>query len=200
MRGSTGLPEHEVVPSAGPAARDQSADVDGNERGALMIFCCTKTCRSHGHPEIRVACEEVFQEDAALLLQGFEQEVAHGVVYKDGETIQIGWMICRFALLTDGTLELREPDFTSFPIQFVDTVSRTFAHVVGQREAHASVGLAWDTTPAQNSICDSALICDRVFSAEAFMMVREVPKGNDSGWFLGHHPGLLQGGWIHRLP
>lgn len=152
-----------------------------------MIFACTKHCHEYDHPEIRISYDEHLglQHEAEEFLAGLEREVSKGVVFKAGESIQIGWMMCDFFPLGDGTLELREPDFKSFPIQVVDSMTLTLKHLIRQRESLASIGLCWSQSDIHNSIYDSALVCDRLFSSEDFMMVRNTPKGNDSGWFIG---------------
>lgn len=152
-----------------------------------MIFARTQRCREYGHPEVRLSFDEtvVEAERASELLKSIEEEVSRGVRYKSGQSLQVGWSIVEFVDMSDGTLELQEPDFRSFPIRYVDSMTRTLTYLSAQNAALASIGASLEDQESCPTLYDSALLCDRAFKSRSFMMERRPPAGNDSGWFIG---------------
>ena len=145
----------------------------------------TRTREKHNQPEITVDCVDAAFLAPGLqwLLQWIESETANGRQYLPEQTVQIGWSILEVRKRTDGTLALFEPDFRSFPIQFVDSVSSTLLHLLLQKSVTESVGLEREL--AFPRLWDSVITCSEFGSTDGFIMSRVAPKGPDSGWFLG---------------
>ena len=83
-----------------------------SERSRTSSVYATTDCKRCNHPEfqIRVSNNAMLAEDISCLLRFFEQRVAHGVKFRSGESLQVGWM---FTMLEDGPegfLRVLEPD------------------------------------------------------------------------------------------
>ncbi|MDR6535286.1 hypothetical protein J2739_001046 [Variovorax soli] len=83
-----------------------------SERSRTSSVYATTDCKRCNHPEfqIRVSNNAMLAEDISCLLRFFEQRVAHGMKFRSGESLQVGWM---FTMLEDGPegfLRVLEPD------------------------------------------------------------------------------------------
>jgi hypothetical protein len=146
----------------------------------------TTSCHRFQHPEFRITFDPsvVIQPDVQGLLQLLQDAVARGERFADGETFQVGWMFTTIRRNEEGTLSILEPDFTrQIPIAWIDSVTHTLRHLRVQKDVCESVlSSEFLSFP---SICQSAIICNRLRDGDSFMMSREKPSETDSGWFCG---------------
>lgn len=145
----------------------------------------TNGCKNFGHPEICVSYESgaVADVDVAWLLGWIEAQVAAGTVFRNGQTVQIGWMITRLHAEENGDLALHEPDMVSNPAVFVDSISATLSHLRLQKAVAESYGLVaamMFPSPRQ-----SVVVCNRFDGSSGFFMERTTPDVVGSGWFMG---------------
>jgi hypothetical protein len=157
----------------------------------------TSECLLYDHPEFAVE----WSGDATLkpwltrFLEWLENEVATGTRFETGEIVQFGWSFLKVTPRLDGTLALFEPDFTSMPAAFVDSVSNTLLHTMLQRFAANSL----DLTSAMEipSLRQSCIVCSRLSQQEGVILDRARPSDEqDSGWFFG----CTQPGHDHNDP
>ena len=71
-----------------------------------------------------------------------ESEVSGGRRFLPEQTVQVGWSVLEIRQRNDGALGFLEPDFRSIPVRFVDSVSNTLLHLLVQKSAAESLGLA----------------------------------------------------------
>jgi hypothetical protein len=146
----------------------------------------TTTCGRSGHPEFRIAYDPsviVVADDAEWFLRWLQESVNEGAKYKTGQTCQVGWMVTQVRQHESGDFTLWEPDMRSFPIEWVDGVTSTLAHLRVQKDVIESVLGADDLSFP--SLLQSAIICTRLGQDGGVVMERADPDGNDSGWFCG---------------
>jgi hypothetical protein len=149
------------------------------------VRASTTTRQKLNQPEITVECDDAGFLSPSLqwLLRWIESETAKGRQYLPEQTVQIGWSILEIRQRADGTLGLFEPDFRTFPVQFVDSVSNTLLHMFLHKSVTESVGLEREL--AIPRLQDSAITCREFGSTDGFIMSRVASKGPHSGWFLG---------------
>jgi hypothetical protein len=125
----------------------------------------------------------VLDPDARELADWIDQRSASGEEFRDGHTVQIGWMVTRLRAV-EGGLIVMEPDFRSFPVQWVDSVERTLMDQRRQVYALDSVGI--DRLKADfPSLSQSAIACSRFAAGGDWMASRTPAKDRDSGCFFG---------------
>jgi hypothetical protein len=113
-----------------------------------------------------------------------ESAVARGERFSDGQTCQVGWMIFQVRAEKEGSLSLWEPDMRQMPIIWVESVSRTLAHLRLQKDVCESVLTADDVSFP--SLGQSAIICTQLGQTTDVVMERTAPSHeSDSGWFCG---------------
>lgn len=135
---------------------------------------------AYGHPDIVVSVDPEFDVGTEWLLGFFESEVRRGVVFKSGQTVQIGWMVSMLKGNRDGDLEVWEPGFDAMPINWVRGVNKTLRHLLLQREVCAQLGVE----PDFPSLRQSGVVSASYGTGGSFVMARQEPSGNDSGWVL----------------
>jgi hypothetical protein len=145
----------------------------------------TSHCKQHKHPEFsfRIDPKKGLREDANWLVGYLEQNVASGERYMDGETVQIGWIVNLLKKRKDGTFGVLEPDFESFPINWVDSVTDTLAQFRMQNDVAESFGLNPIEFPSIRQSC--VLGTDVVAGDVNLVLERTEPNEDDSGWFIG---------------
>lgn len=143
-------------------------------------------CRTNDQPDFVLTYDpkSVLDRDVHFLKQSIESSVASGIRYRPGETLQIGWVITQIQLRSNGFLALREPDFVSVPIQWIESVTRTLRHLRLQKDVAESLDMVKRIDFP--SLSDSAIIATEVpANCPRYFMSRCEKKGADSGWFLG---------------
>lgn len=145
----------------------------------------TANCHTHGHPEISLFCPEnpSLKPGLAWLFNWIETEVARGRRFLPEQNVQIGWMLLQVRQRTDGTLGFFEPDMSSFPIVYVDSVSNTLWHLLLQKSVAESLGVGEELSlpPLQNY----GIACTEFGATAGFVMSRVLEKGGNTGWFFG---------------
>jgi hypothetical protein len=155
-------------------------------QGTLMIVMRTTSCSLHGHPEFQINYDPAIVKvkgDARWLVDWLEEAVARGERFTHGQTVQVGWGIAQVHAISDGALELQEPDMQQFPIAWAASVSQTLAHLRQQKDVCESVLTGNDLLFP--SMLQSAIICTQLGKTREIVMERQVPSGSDSGWFCG---------------
>lgn len=142
----------------------------------------TLHCSRVAHPEIVIQFDEpmVITSDARAFVTGLEEEVLSGRRFKDGETLQVGWSLALFRAAQPDVLAVWEPDMESFPMRFVDSVSRTLMHLRLQRDVAESLSLS----PRFPSMRESGMRCSWAHEPSSLVMERFEPEGASSGWFI----------------
>jgi len=142
----------------------------------------------NGHPNVVIWLDSAFDVGADWILGYFENEVRRGVVFRAGETVQIGWILVMLKSDERGDLEIWEPQFDSMPIKWIRGANSTSRHLTLQKEVCAQLGVE----PYYPSLRQSGIIgADFLHNTEGFHMTREVPAGTDSGWIF-RRPGSTE--------
>jgi len=110
--------------------------------------------------------------------------VADGSRYVPGQTLQVGWIINRIQETQDGLLTPCEPDFSSLPIAWDESVTTTLSHLRLQKDTCSSFGIEVLHFP---SMLQSGLVgVDVISGLDGIVMERlDATDDTDSGWFLG---------------
>jgi hypothetical protein len=146
----------------------------------------TSECLLYDHPEFAVewSGDDALKPWLNNFLGWLEGEVATGTQFEPGEIVQFGWSFLKATPRPDGTLALFEPDFTSMPVAFVDSVSNTLFHTMLQRFAADSLDLT--TAIEIPSLRQSCIVCSRFGPEQDVLLDRARPSNEqDSGWFFG---------------
>jgi hypothetical protein len=147
------------------------------------IVYVTEGCSKYKHPEIMFEVGEGVPEvDALHFKTTLEGMVASGSRFKAGQTLQLAWMILRFAEADKGRLSLQEPDLKGMPIQYVNGVTRALRFMRAQRDTADSFGLTEQMTLA--TLMDVILVPDDPDKIKIAQLHREAPEVPMSGWFL----------------
>ena len=148
---------------------------------ASILQRVTTQCGAHGHPEISLRCDGsiVPEEDLDWFARNLEEMVAGGEKFKAGDTIKIGWIMARFKA-ADGLLALEEPDFKSFPIVWIDGITRTLADLRRQKDVVES--LEGDMEPIFPAVDEAGCVCDRYTGGRPLVIQRDPPQDSFSGW------------------
>jgi hypothetical protein len=78
---------------------------------------------------------------------------------------------------------LREPDFQSIPIAFVDSLTRTFQIQIEQRRVAEACSPELIADPPK--LINSAFVCGEFWDADGAVLFRQTPSANFSGWACG---------------
>lgn len=139
----------------------------------------THSHQINSHPIISFTLDDDFSLDPRWLLTFFEAEIQKGRQFADNETVQIGWMIVKFQSNTSGDLEIWEPQFDSFPIQWIKGANNTFRHLILQK----SVCEQFACEPDFPSLEQAGIVSPRfLVHQDGFSMSRDQPANSDSGW------------------
>jgi hypothetical protein len=144
----------------------------------------TTQCSQHGQPEISFSCDETLASIGGdILLRYFEKSAASGSVFKAGQTVQFGFMLLELRAHADGTLRVYEPDLKSFPLAYVDSVSRTL--LISAKQKYVCESFSPPEEMILPRLQDSVILCNRMERQLAYFFSRSEPGDSDSGWFLG---------------
>src|SRR5450830_2019025 len=116
------------------------------------------------------------------LIEHFENSVKSGKVFKTGETIDIGWGRLKLLENETGDLVVHEPSFFDMPIKWVAGASRSYSHLMLQRQ----VCLELDVVPDFASLMQAGVIFEfMMVNRGDFRMDRHDGDGKgNSGWAL----------------
>jgi hypothetical protein len=145
----------------------------------------TKRCSHFGAREFRFSVDDsqVMRTDVNWFLQTLEDRVAVGERFASDETIQVGWGLLKVRANADNSLQLLEPNYTSMPIEWVDSVTKTIAHLRLQKDVVESY---FEPDDAEfPSLRHHSLVCSKLQDAERLLMDRTAATVPDSGWFIG---------------
>jgi hypothetical protein len=148
----------------------------------------TKTCKALGHPEIGFRCDKtaIPPQDAEWLVSLLERQVAGGAIYRDGETLQVGWMINRFVGAAGGELRLNEPDMKNVLVTIVDSMTLTLKHLRAQKDVYESCSLK---KPILFPSIQHRIVVHRSYvTLQNLFLGRDAPHDDDSGWVLQSVP------------
>ncbi len=150
----------------------------------------TTQCSAFAHPDFVVSCDDTIpQGDIKLLTSFLEQSVQAGTRFIEGDLITFGSMLFRVARSED-FLTLEEPDLESFPIEWIQGVTRSMQLMRQQRDIADSVGLGDEIDPP--SIRSSLLVgADLESYDEDVLLERLDSVASDSGWFVGRRNTVL---------
>ncbi|MEO0795940.1 MAG: hypothetical protein AAFX93_12295 [Verrucomicrobiota bacterium] len=130
-------------------------------------------------PDIVCKLGENAHFDPIWLRQYFDECISQGTVFKDNETIQVGWGI--LMLRDNGRNELiaHEPDFVSMPIQWMDSVTNTIRFLSLQRSVCDLIDAGLEV-PSLRQAC----VCRNFSKSSEISLKREPDEENYSGWVL----------------
>lgn len=156
----------------------------GVSQGALGATYTTTQCGKFNHPEIEfsVSSKAAPEADIQHMVASLEHMVASGSRFKDGETLQLGWMVTRFARGPGGKLKLTEPDMKKVPIRFVESLDSTLKHLRSQKDSVESVMPA--TALNFPRLDQSVVVHVNYKKATPVALQRLEPQEQDSGWWL----------------
>jgi ribosomal protein L7/L12 len=146
--------------------------------------CATKRCRALGHPEFLLEDPEgrAAPSDLAWFADYLERCVAGGGRFQPGNTIGLGAAELRIVDRGQGWLAFEEPD-GMLPMAWTSGVGRSLAELALQRFVAESVALLDRLTfPAPRQL---VLTCDRVWTSTDYVLFREAPTAEATGWFVG---------------
>lgn len=148
-----------------------------------MLFKTNGCSRFLGH-ELAFNCDigPVPQPDVDWFIKHLERSVAGGTVFKDGQTMQLGWMLTRFERKPDGLLHILEPDMKSMPIEFVDSVTTTLKDF--RRQQDVVLSCAIEGGPQYPTLQSAIAVSGNYDSARRYFMGRDEPENSFSGWFF----------------
>jgi len=143
----------------------------------------TTRCSRHGQPEFQFSvAKRIPEQDVKWLVKTLEDWVEGGERFKDGETVQVGWMMLKLEKAGPQTLRLLEPDMKSFPIRFVDSVTATLAALRSQKDAIESI--APQPPIAFPQVGHAVFVHPKFKNAKDLLLMRGRPQGNASGWIV----------------
>ena len=145
----------------------------------------TTRCRQFAQPEFRFKVDRssVLAVDVDWLVTTLEKWVADGERFQNGETIQVGWGLLKVRSNSDGTASLLEPDYTSMPIEWLDTLTQTLIDLRTQKDVCESY-FAPEAADFP-SLRSSCIVCSGLEDAPRVVMERMAASPPDSGWFIG---------------
>jgi hypothetical protein len=144
----------------------------------------TQRCKDYRHPEIRFeVSDDTPVEDAQWLIATLENMVSQGSKFRAGETIQFGWMVNRFEGAKGGTLRLLEPPmWSTAPADYQPSMTNTLYYLRRQKDTVES--LEGGLPIVFPSMLQNALVHKDYSTLRTLTILREAPKGADSGWRL----------------
>ena len=147
------------------------------------------------HPNIVVLIDTNLEFAISSLQSYFEDQIRRGVVFRAGETVQIGWMIVMLKENLEGDLEVWEPRFGTVPIMWEQGVTKTYSQLVIQKTVCERIGVE----PLFPSLMQSAVASLEFTSGRSFRMYRAETAGTDSGWMLISDGSAGEGGTLSSL-
>lgn len=132
------------------------------------------------HPDIVVSMPSGPESGAKSIMAYFAGEVRQGVVFKPGETVQMGWMMLMLKATENGELDVWEPQFGVVPIVWERGASKTYRQLIAQKSVAEQLGVE----PSFPSFRQSAVISSDFIESKNFAMSRDRPAGTDSGWLF----------------
>lgn len=124
--------------------------------------------------EIQTDAEEL----ARPIIAYFEEQAQAGVRFRDGQTVELGWLLLLLRQADDNQLELFEPDFDCFPIRWFRGVNNAVRHLHLQRAVCALFGC----DPLFPTIIQAGIVSPKFFECRNYTISRDTPAGSDSGW------------------
>lgn len=133
----------------------------------------------HGHPDVVVAFEPGFQDDAVWLLDHLESQIRQGKKFGADSTLRVGWSLVTLMDNGRGALDVWEPKLDQIPIVWTPGIANTFRVLNIQLEVCKQLGADPDFASLQQSgdVSPSFLA-----QPDAFRMAREQGEGSYSGW------------------
>lgn len=152
----------------------------------LSLMIRTSHCAEFDHPEFSLFYDvpPVMDPWIQWLVSFLEQDIAGGAQYRPGETLEVGWLRTQIAEHENGDMTVLEPDFTSLPLAWTPSVTRTLTHLFFQKYVTESVNLEMQFP----NFLQTAIFCNRFGYNDQFIMSRAEPSHEnemDSGWFIG---------------
>ncbi|GHU30649.1 hypothetical protein FACS1894172_04280 [Spirochaetia bacterium] len=135
------------------------------------------------HKNILVKYSQVIKEDIDWFSNTIKRMISNGSIFKNNETMQIGWNFIIFSDLDENTLTLKELDMTGVPQQFSYSIDNTLFHLRLQKDTLES--FMDNNNLLFPSLRQSAIICTNFYQTSEFFLNRSNSKINDSGWFFG---------------
>ncbi|MDX9724672.1 MAG: hypothetical protein RBU37_28240, partial [Myxococcota bacterium] len=91
----------------------------------------TQRCTEHGHPEFLLRYEKlgVSANDIDWLKSYLERRIAMGLEVDAGDLLTIGWLGLRVIAVGEGLLGLEEPDMTTYPVTWQESVTFSLQHL-----------------------------------------------------------------------
>jgi len=130
---------------------------------------------------INITDNTIPSNDVTAVLRGLEHQIKGGTRFKDGETLQLGFMVNQFSLMDDGRLRLEEPDMKSVPVKFLPTMNYTFKTLRAQKDIVESIG---STQLSYPSVQQAIAIHKDFKTASAVLLERVAPEESQSGWWV----------------
>lgn len=142
----------------------------------------TTACSAHGHPEVTLTLAErvPVPNIENTLLRYFESQVARGVVFSAGQTIDFVGLLLKLVARDDGTLGVSERDDD----RWVESVHGSLMQAYCRIEVARSFALAPEPPPAGST----AIVCSRLDDSKRAIMCKRAepsPGTRDSGWYIG---------------
>lgn len=153
---------------------------------SVMIMTTTK-CAQFRHPEFFLEANESQVPDVHLtrIVQTLEGMVAHGSVFKPGQTYQVGWMLTLVQSHDASRLTLHEPDMQAMPMRWIPGITETLRQMMVQLYTLDSFSLRQEINVP--SVLQSLIACTQ-YTDPSFFMERGAPSAKnkaDTGWFVG---------------
>lgn len=149
-----------------------------------------------GHPEILLAHKGAPEALVGWLKGHFLAAVRAGHRFAPGQPVQIGWMMLDVRAEEDGRLALWEPDFSALPIAWMRGVDRTLQQHSVQQAVCDAIGAA----PVFPELRDGSVVsAGFAEDPSRFLMLREAPRENSSGWQFKRLQETAKDGTRHSL-
>ena len=149
-----------------------------------MLEIRSTGCGKYHHAEFRLRLDTgtAVERDARELVACIEREVAGGRAFKEGDLFQCGWLNLRFRKIAPDLMAAEEPDLTSIPTGYEDSVTNALGHLHWQRMCASAVGIQESlNAPVMTHM---AAICPKLQREGSFFMERHTPTAEDSGWII----------------
>src|SRR5256885_11097866 len=96
-----------------------------------MLEITSTGCGKYHHAEFRLRLDTgtAVERDAREVVARLERRVAAGDVFKDGDVFPLGWTNLRFRHIAGDLMAIEEPDLTSIPLKYIDSITNSLRHV-----------------------------------------------------------------------